>query len=243
MTRPDHLADAPDTPPILRYALTRAPRAAALDGETRTRVHGRLAKASLASAGVAFWLGWRTALAAACVIGGGVAVAIGAGPHAPPAAPVMVSPPASPPAAPRAAPSDRSPAMPEIAGPSPQPTPSAVPEASAVPVARSVAAPAPGGTEAAASADSLGAESRLLEVARAALGTDPRTALVHVAEHRARFARPILAAERTLIEIEALKRLGRRSEARALVKRALAASGKGIYTERLTVLLAELERS
>jgi hypothetical protein len=189
------------------------------------------------------WLGWRTVLAAACVFGGGVAVAIGAAPQAPPVASVAVSPQAPPPVALRAAPSERVPALPEIAGPSASSTPSAAALASAVPLAPSVEAPAPNGTTAAASTDSLGAESRLLEVARAALVADPRTALARVAEHRARFARPMLAAERTLIEIEALKRLGRRAEARALVKRALAASGKGIYTERLTALLAELERS
>jgi hypothetical protein len=242
MTRPERLVDAPDTPPALRDALARAPRAAALDGETRARVQRRLAKASLASTGVAVWLGWRTVLAAACVFGGGVAVAIGAAPQAPPVASVAVSP-QPPPVALRAAPSERVPALPEIAGPSASSTPSAAALASAVPLAPSVEVPAPNGTTAAASTDSLGAESRLLEVARAALVADPRTALARVAEHRARFARPMLAAERTLIEIEALKRLGRRAEARALVKRALAASGKGIYTERLTALLAELERS
>jgi hypothetical protein len=65
---------------------------------------------------------------------------------------------------------------------------------------------------AAASADGL-SEPALLEQARRALTNSPATALALTNQHAARFPRGVLAQEREVIAIEALRRLGRSAEA------------------------------
>lgn len=97
-----------------------------------------------------------------------------------------------------------------------------------------VAAPSSSGPSSSAR---LAAESLLLEQARRELQRAPAVALQITAEHRSRFPKAQLASERTLIEIEALHRLGRDVEARDLARGM--ASGGGIYAERVRQLLGE----
>ncbi len=59
-------------------------------------------------------------------------------------------------------------------------------------------------------------ESEIVEFARKSITSDPRNALSLVQEHHRRFAGGPLSEEADFIEIEALKRLGRFEEARAL---------------------------
>jgi hypothetical protein len=59
-------------------------------------------------------------------------------------------------------------------------------------------------------------ESELVELARKSVTGDPRNALSLVQEHHRRFAGGPLSEEADFIEIEAMKRLGRFEEARAL---------------------------
>lgn len=56
-------------------------------------------------------------------------------------------------------------------------------------------------------------EAALLERARRALSTAPRTALALTEEHRQKFPQGVLTQEREVIAIEALRRLGRGGEA------------------------------
>ncbi len=92
--------------------------------------------------------------------------------------------------------------------------PADAPAAVASPAAEA-AAPAPvakqGRLE--SGADSVKAEAALLEKARALVVSDPSKALSLTREHARRFPRGVLAQEREVIGIEALRRLGRQTEA------------------------------
>jgi len=66
-----------------------------------------------------------------------------------------------------------------------------------------------------APADRLARELALLDRARTMLGTDPAAALRDVDRHAHEFADGQLVAEREVIAVDALRRLGRMSEARA----------------------------
>jgi hypothetical protein len=88
-------------------------------------------------------------------------------------------------------------------------------------------------------AGTLSAEAALLEQARREMRGAPAVALTLAADHGKRFARGQLAAERTLIQIEALHRLGRDAEARGLGRGLLAGSSAGLYAERVHQLLGQ----
>jgi hypothetical protein len=89
--------------------------------------------------------------------------------------------------------------------------------------------------------DELGiaAEAKLLERARRHLSTDPALALTETSQHRERFAAGQMVAERELIAVEALLRLGRRSEAERRASLQLQTDESGLYTKRLRQLLEE----
>jgi hypothetical protein len=91
------------------------------------------------------------------------------------------------------------------------------------------------------SAGGLAEETALLEGARRALSGSPEQALARTREHARRFPRGQLASERALLEIDALYRLGRRAEARALAERQLARGGDDLYTNRVRRLLAKID--
>lgn len=86
--------------------------------------------------------------------------------------------------------------------------------------------------------EALEQEAALLREAQVALGASPERALLLTRQHRGRFPGGKLAAERELIAIDALVRLGRRSEADALGARVLARDPEGFYAERVRGLLA-----
>jgi len=81
----------------------------------------------------------------------------------------------------------------------------------------------------------------LLELARRALQEDPARALALSREHELGFRTPRLAAERTLIAIEALYRLDRHADARALAERWLARGTDDLYRERVQRLLEKID--
>lgn len=74
--------------------------------------------------------------------------------------------------------------------------------------------PRPDASGRAADSDELLAEAESLERARARISADPAGALALLAEHRRLFPRGQLGAEREVLTIDALSRLGRRDEAR-----------------------------
>jgi hypothetical protein len=92
--------------------------------------------------------------------------------------------------------------------------------------------------------DELTREAQLVEAARSSLVSDPATTLLRVEEHRHAFPQGQLADERELIAVDALRRLGRATEARsrgeALLRRDQTAGSPGLYGERVRKILATL---
>lgn len=88
--------------------------------------------------------------------------------------------------------------------------------------------------------DDLTREAALVEGARRSLETDPRDALRRVEEQARMFPRGQLADERELIAVDALRRLGRTTEARARAQALLHRDPSGLYGERVRNILAQL---
>jgi hypothetical protein len=115
------------------------------------------------------------------------------------------------------------------------PEPQPAPESQRAPAA-SVRQVAP--VEAASSSeDALAGEAQLLNRAHAAMASDPRKAHMFASEHAKRYPRGQLAAERELILVEALVKLGRVREAEARGRALRKSAPSGIYGERLDTLL------
>jgi hypothetical protein len=85
--------------------------------------------------------------------------------------------------------------------------------------------------------DTLAAEVAALDGARAALASSPARALRLADTHATAFPEATLAAERELIAIDALLRLGRRTEARLRADRLRTRFPGGLYESRLSALL------
>ena len=81
----------------------------------------------------------------------------------------------------------------------------------ASPAKESVRAPASGASSAEASKPS---EAALLDAARRALAKDPERTLAYASRHRALYPQGMLAQEREVLVVEALRKLGRASEAK-----------------------------
>ena len=132
----------------------------------------------------------------------------------------------------------------EIAAPAqttadPTPSPASEP---ALPI-ETKSAPAPSVAHAApaeaasASEDALAGEAKLLNQAHDAMSTDPRKALAIASEHAKRYPHGQLAAERELILVQALVKLGREREAEARGRALRKSTPNSIYGERLDTIL------
>ena len=229
MNAPRRWVDDPDTDETLREILRAAPRVRPLDQPTRRRLRARVARASAMPAVAAGWLFVKSAAAGlGVVLGTGmVAVSTGVidwapsrsvqpGPHASSRQPERIPP------RPLVAPA---PAPPALGG-----------EPGVVKLNPSPSLPSP---SAPSVAGTLSAEAALLEQARGQMRAAPALALALAAEHAQRFPRAQLASERTLIQIEALHRLGRDAQARSLARGLLAGASAGLYAERVHQLLGE----
>ncbi|MBN2193614.1 MAG: hypothetical protein JW751_12425 [Polyangiaceae bacterium] len=98
---------------------------------------------------------------------------------------------------------------------------------------------APGGPAVAAfGVAGIADEAALLERARSALGSSPAIALSLTEEHRSAFPSGQLSAERELVAIDALERLGRSAEARRRAAPLLAAPN-GPYARRVRRILGD----
>lgn len=233
MNAPRRWVDDPDADEALRDVLRATPRARPLDAATRRRLSTKVARAAALPAVAAGWLFVKSAAAALGVVLGTGAVAVATGvvewSPKPEAAAVVVSPPA----APRARPASGAAATPT----SPVFEPAVEPD---VPVAKVNPTPSlPVATPSSSGAGTLSAEAALLEQARREMRGAPAVALSFAAVHAKRFPRGQLASERTLIQIEALHRLNRDAEARALGRGLLGGTGAGLYRERVHQLLGE----
>jgi hypothetical protein len=119
------------------------------------------------------------------------------------------------------------------------------PTAAAPPVARP-AAGAPRRTPVHAAVrdqeDPLTREQRVLERARSLLDRDPGAALAQLALYARQFPAGQLTAEKELLRVTALQRLGRHDEARAAGDALLARFPQGIYGQRVKAILGEAPR-
>ena len=255
MKEPERLSNDGDAPPELRALLRVAHRARPLDPAVRERAGVRVARAAAFPIAVAGWLSAKAAIAALSVgFGTAVVALVALGPEpSPKVAPAALASDAR--AARRAAPAAR--AVP-VAAPVAMASaasdlgssltsgnvgvfPNEPVDAPPVAVRAAAARPSPSSqSEGAPRAGELAAESALLERARSALRRAPSEALALVREHAERFPRGQLGAERALIEIDALHRLGRDQEAQSLAQAWLARSHDDLYLERVQQLLRQL---
>lgn len=234
MNAPRRLLDDPNADAELQELLRQSPRARSLDPLTQRRLRGRVARAAAVPMVAAGWLFVKSAAAALGVVLGTGAIAIATGvvdwsPPQEPQPPDAVVTPA--PAKPPRAVSTNAPAPAVVVAPEPEPAPEPVKAAPAASFA--LASPSASG------AGSLSVEAAILERARRELRAAPAVALSVATEHAQRFPRGQLSAERTLIQIEALHRLGRDGEARALARGLLSGGNSGLYAERVQQLLGE----
>jgi hypothetical protein len=141
------------------------------------------------------------AVVGALVLSGGIFLASRPAPRAPEPAP-----------APAAKELDAPPPLQRAAPATPETTPSAAPD---IDKPATEAAPTAPRTDTGATRPTLVPEDQLLEKARRALASDPNRALALTREHARSYPSGVLAQEREVIAIEALKRLGRTGEADA----------------------------
>lgn len=232
MTAPRRWREDPEADSTLRDLLQRAPTARPLDAITRRRLGVKVARVSVLPVAAAGWLFVKSATAALGVVLGSGALAVSAGiiewgppPAASPAvslAPVEVRAPTR--RLPVVAPEQAEAAPEEALAPEPAPQLNPTPT---LPI------------DSSGSSRGLSAEAALLESARSRLRVSAAQALAISGQHAARFPRGQLSSERKLIQIEALHRLGRDAEARALSQELLRGTGTGLYADRVRQLLGE----
>jgi hypothetical protein len=236
MNAPRRWIDDPEADETLREVLRAAPSARALDQVTRQRLRTRVARASAVPALAAGWLFVKSAAAGLGIVLGTGAIAVSTGViDWSPSQPVQSGPPAPSKAA------KRGPSRPAVvvAPPAPAVAPDIETDEPATKLNPTPSLPLPSASV--SGVGTLSAEAALLEQARGEMRAAPATALAIVAEHGRRFPHGQLASERTLIQIEALHRLGRDSEARALARGLLAGATSGLYAERVHGLLGEID--
>jgi hypothetical protein len=233
MTAPRRWLEDPEADPTVRAVLQGAPTTHPLDAVTRRRLGAKVARASALPVVAAGWLFVKSATAALGVVLGTGAIAVSAGivDWGPPKTPAPSASPAPPvrsenPARARGVPSTT---------PEPQ---VALPIEAAVPPAAQLN-PTPTLPVDSSGSNRLSEEATLLEAARTQLRVAPAEALAISRRHAARFPRGQLASERALIQIDALHRLGRDPEARAVARQLLGTAGAGLYAERVRQLLGD----
>lgn len=126
--------------------------------------------------------------------------------------------------------------------PTPTPTPPPAPEAAPpkVPAPRPADPPRPTHRGSGALVNTLAAESKLLEQARAALASKNAGAALQICERHARlYTRGQLVEERERIAIEALVALGRRDAARIRAKRFDRDFPNSVQSERIHALVGD----
>lgn len=205
---PPPLADASSEAPESLRALLRSAKADVATPADLARLEAKLGPvlsggAPAAASGLGTLGKASVAALGGLVLAGGIYVVSKPAPRAP--APTA---PAAQPAEQRAEPASRE------RTPAPLPAPDTAPSAAAEPTpsAAEPAAAVPK-VETGGGRPSPVPEDQLLERARRALSSDPGRALALTKEHARAYPRGVLAQEREVIAIEALKRLGRAGEA------------------------------
>ena len=227
MSEPRRLRD--EGPEDVRDLLRAGRATRAMSPGERARTKARVARYASAAA-IAAALSWLPGAALGAGLGVAV-VAVGWGVpalmsrwSAPPAERVVkIAPPVAPPVAPPPEPTAEPLSAPVVPRP-------AITVASPASVASAAPPEEP-------PVDPLAEEVALLDRARAALGSRPAAALAITDEHAARFPRGKLAMERELVAIDALRRLGRRGDARARGEAILERARGSLYEQRIRALI------
>lgn len=205
----------------------------------RARTAVRVAQIPAGVGAAAGWAAWMKGVAVAAGLGAAGLAAHGLAGDPPAVAPLERLPaerlrapaPGEPAPAPEIAPGTPSAPAPEIAPGSPAPPPpEATPRGARGRPARD--APPAGAAPPAEDADALLREAELLEQARAGVARDPAGSLRSLDDHRDGFPDGQLTAEREILAIDALVRLGRADEARARARSFLARFPSSPYAER-----------
>jgi hypothetical protein len=231
VSAPRRLVDDPDADVQLRRLLDESAGARPLDATTRRRIGSKVARVAAVPALAAGWVLFvKSAAAALGAVGVAATVATVTGaiewperrePRTPVPSPVL-----------RAPSSKGLVSAPQTVAEAPLQEPSAPPTLNPVPSLPQAPPLVPSGA-------SLSAESTLLEQARREVRRAPAIALQIVGEHAQRFPRGQLASERTLIEVEALLRLGHREQAQVRARALLRGASGNLYAERVRQLLGE----
>lgn len=258
MSAPRRWKDSPDAPIGVRELLSSARPRASMDSVAFERGAKRVAKLGVAPAVAAVSV-WAKVAAAGFV---GVSALTGIawverfdrGHEDAPASPIVAPGPrlhAAPHRPPEARLPDPSapeesasppPSAHQFASP-PSPKAPAAPSRPSQPSVDDVAWPsAPPPAEAPAhEASTLADELVLLERARRSLSSDPRATLSALDEHGRRFPSGVLAVERELMTLDALRRVGRKEEARRSAAAWLSRDPTGLHAPRVRAILESLD--
>jgi hypothetical protein len=240
MKPPERLLGSEELDPEIAHMLRVARQPRAMTHAERARAASRFARAfAIPAAAGSLLLIKSAALAGLIGAAGGLVVATGTSVFLAPDAPSTAAAPAP---APRVVQRARALVGPREADPSDHAATAALPDTSSSPPVPSQASPpapsvlpSPRQSDSAGD-DALGKEALLLEQARAALANDPARTLRLLETHRRLFPAGRLTSERELLRVDALGRLGRAQEARALAESLLRSSSGSLYEERLRKL-------
>jgi hypothetical protein len=226
MSRPVRFREDASAPPGVREMLRAAGRSRPMSDDVRARSAARIDRLAAvpAAAGLVLWIKGVAIAAGLGVVGVAVAMRVLPDTHPTPVKSMTTA----------SATTSRGgveiPAPPPLnATPISTPTPTPTPTSTAIPTAT-----------ASSESDVLSREVALLEKARASLDRDPASSLATLEAHAAEFPTGTLRMERELLAVDALRRLGRFTDARTRGEALLARAPGSIYEERVRTILATL---
>jgi hypothetical protein len=259
MSEPTRWKDAPNAPIGMKELLRSAKPSRAMDEATFMRNADKVAKIAIAPAAAAAISVWAKLAAAGAVIGLATVGTVAVWKSTPPTEAIVVS---ATHASATSPPFQQNVAPPTPVATEEEPAPVAS-SAPVVPAPMRVAAPPPAAAapkpvetappaeassaavwtpeEPPRAASTLKDELSLLESAKHDLARSPESSLQKLAAHRARYPSGVMAAERDLMELDALRRTGRIQEARDRARTWLARDPQGIHSARVRQILSTLE--
>jgi hypothetical protein len=231
MSRPVRFREDASAPDDVRALLRAAGRSRPLTDDMRARSAARIDRLAAvpAAAGLLLWLKGVAIAAGLGIVGVGVVMRVLPATHAGPVKPMATGMGAT-----------ASRGAVEIPAPPPVRT-TATSTPTSTSTSTSTPTPTPTSTSTASSeSDLLAREVVLLEKARGSLDRDPASSLATLEAHAAEFPTGTLRMERELLAVDALRRLGRFTGARARGEALLARAPGSIYEERVRAILASL---
>jgi hypothetical protein len=238
MSRPVRFRDDDSAPAHVRDLLRSVGRSRPMTDEVRARSAARIDRLAAVpvAAGLVLWIKGVAIAAGLGVVGVAVVMRVLPANHA------SVKPLTTTPTVSAGAPASRGgveiPAPPPPrAAPTATPIPTATPTPIPTPIPTATPTPIP---TASSDSDLLAREVALLEKARGSLDRDPASSLTTLEAHAAEFPTGTLRMERELLAVDALRRLGRFTDARTRGEALLARAPGSIYEGRVRTILASL---